>query len=120
MTGLEDDWKQLIEKHKKVEDFLKPLDHVLKLGDWFKTSRNVLEKLLETFQGKPDEDWWSKIITKEVFGSGSCNYDGWLLRDFFGCYYDDIPSGVNVVPLTISDGCQEDQASVVDEIFNCS
>ena len=117
MTGLEDDWKQLIEKHKKVEEFLKPLDHVLNLGNWFKTSRKVLEKLLETFQGKPDEDWWSRIITRRSFGSGGqSTYDGWLIREFFGSSYDGIPSGVNVVPLTITNGVQEDEASVVDEI----
>jgi len=114
MTGLEDDWKQLIEKHKKVEDFLKPLDHVLNLGDWFKTSRKVMEKLLETFQGKPDEDWWSRIITRVRFGSGGqSTYDGWLIREFFGCSYFGIPSGVSVVPLTITDGLKDDQAAIV-------
>lgn len=57
MLGSEDDWKMMIEKHKKLEEFLKPVDHVLKLGDWFKSSRKVLINLLNTFQGNPDKDW---------------------------------------------------------------
>ena len=84
MLGSEDDWKMMIEKHKKLEEFLKPVDHVLKLGDWFKSSRQVLINLLNTFQGNPDKDWWSKIVTQRSFGSGSTVYNGWFLNDFQG------------------------------------
>merc|ERR1712112_613424 len=93
--------------------FLEPLDDILELSNWFESSKKVLEKLLETFQGKPDIVWWSKIISKIPYGpsgiapnpGGPCDYGGWLVKDFLGLGsrmdLADMPSGINVVPLTI-------------------
>jgi len=117
MVGTEDDWKSLIEKHGKLEKFLEPLDNVLELSVWFQSSRSVLEKLLETYQGKPDTDWWSKIISRRRYGSGGQNdFGGWFLKDFLGLGSNvdlkDIPSGFNVVPLTITDGFNTEEADL--------
>ena len=38
------------------------------------------------------------------------------MRDFLGLYTGDLeelPSGVNVVPLTLTDGCKEEEAALV-------
>ena len=71
MLGSEDDWLSLLEKLVKVEELLKPLEDVLQLGDWFKSSQAVLQNLLETYRGNPDKDWWSRIVVEEPFGSGA-------------------------------------------------
>ena len=78
-----DDWSLLIQKLEKVETFLKPIDNVLGLADWFKSCKTVLEKLLDTFNGNPDTDWWSRIMTIDVqHGSGGGTYyNGWFVRD---------------------------------------
>ena len=83
MLGSQDDWSLLIQKLEKVETFLKPIDNVLGLGDWFKSCKTVLEKLLDTFNGNPDKDWWSRIMTIDVqHGSGGGTfYNGWFVRD---------------------------------------
>ena len=110
--------ENLIEKHGKLEKFLEPLEDVLELSPWFKSSKSVLEKLLQTFQGKPDANWWSKIISRRSYGSGGqCDFGGWFVKDFIGlgsnADFKDIPSGINVVPLTITDGCITDEADLV-------
>ena len=71
MLGSENDWLSLLEKLVKVEELLKPLEEVLQLGDWFKSSQTVLKNLLETYRGNPDKDWWSRIVVEEPFGSGA-------------------------------------------------
>ena len=74
MEGSEDDWQNLVQKLAKVEQLLQPLDEVLQLGDWFRTSKAVLTNLLETRRGNPDKDWWSRIMDiEEEFGSGGGN-----------------------------------------------
>ena len=70
MLGTLEDWKSLITKIDQLAELLKPLEKVLRLSHWFKIVRNVYKKLLATFEGKPDIDWWSRIITKDNHGSG--------------------------------------------------
>ena len=71
MMGSEEDWERLVVKLEKVEEFLKPIDNVLQLGDWFNSCKVVLRNLLETYRGNPDKDWWSRIMNiNRTFGSG--------------------------------------------------
>ena len=86
MKGSEADWKKLNKKHEQLELYLKPLEPVLNLESWFQSSRNVLKKLLATFQQRDevDVDWWNRIVTEYPLGSGPTTYDGWLLKDFYG------------------------------------
>jgi len=108
MVGTEEDWKALIEKHTELEKFLQPIEEVLKLSAWFKSSKSVLEKLLQTYQGNPDRDWWSKLIGKipGASGIGLKPGGGWFIRDFLGlgeyASLSQVPTGINVVPLTIA------------------
>merc|ERR1712227_663276 len=116
--GAEDDWKALIEKHDKLKKILEPLEGVLELSAWFKSSKSVLEMLLQTYQGKPVTDWWSKIISRRSYGSGGqCDFGGWFVKDFLGlgsnADFKDIPSGINTVPLSITDGISTDEADLV-------
>ena len=121
MLGSEEDWKALIEKHKKMSEFLKPIDDILWLSSWFESSGKVLEKLLETYKGNPDKDWWSKIIFRHTtYGSGgSDDYGGWFISDFLGLgglistSLKDVPNGLNAVPLTINDNGNEETGYLV-------
>ena len=115
MLGSEEDWISLINKLEQVEDLLKPIDEVLQMAEWFSSSKNVLKKLLETFRGNPDKDWWSRIMTIGGGGCGGWNPPGWFVQDFLG--FDDRDfkqSGVNVVPLTLIDhNGDEEEAALV-------
>merc|ERR1719347_82128 len=107
MMGSEEDWERLVVKLEEVEEFLKPLDDVLQLADWFNSSKVVLRNLLETYRGYPDKDWWSRIMNLEQeFGSGGgTTVSGWFVTSFLGLKtgdLEDVPSGVNVVPLTLT------------------
>ena len=125
MMGTEDDWKRLIDKLETVEDLLKPIDQVLQMAEWFTSSKVVLKNLLETYRGNPDKEWWSRIMDIFRFGSGGgTKLTGWFVRDFLGIkfgYMKDVPSGVNVVPLTIVAGitrgicetCYTEEAALV-------
>ena len=45
---------------------------------------------------------------------------GWFVKDFLGVQtgrLGDIPSGINVVPLTLTDGCTEEQSALVAEVI---
>merc|ERR1711953_1035598 len=118
MLGSEEDWSNLIYKLEAVEETLRPIENVLQLGGWFTSSRAVLNNLLETRRGNPDTDWWSRIMNIHTsFGSGGgTTLSGWFVRDFLGLYsgdLKDLPSGLNVVPLTLTDGAREEQSALV-------
>ena len=71
MEGTEEDWRMLVEKLEKVEKYLEPIKSTLKLERWFRTVKPILEKLVDTYNGEPDREWWSKIFDeKRSFGSG--------------------------------------------------
>jgi len=118
MLGSEEDWISLIQKLEKVEELLLPLENVLQLEQWFSSSKAVLKNLLETYRGNPDKSWWSRImdIHREYGSGGGTTLSGWFVRDFLGLYTGDLkelPSGVNVVPLTLTDGYTEEEAALV-------
>ena len=71
MEGSEEDWRMLVDKIVKVEKYLKPIEKAVALEGWFREVRSILEKLVETFRGNPDRDWWSRIFDKYTrYGSG--------------------------------------------------
>merc|ERR1711963_1259504 len=105
----------IYKKLEKVKNFLEPIDDVLKLGGWFDRVRGVLDNLLETYQGNPDKDWWSRIMDiQKSFGSGGGTFlTGWFVTDFLGITDGDLeslPSGINLVSLTITDGNIEEES----------
>ena len=121
MVGTQDDWKLLPQKFYKLKEFLEPIQNVLGLHDWFNSVFVVLDKLLDTYQGNPDKDWWSKMIYRNTkYGSGGTDdYGGWFISDFLGLgeWIDTnltkVPSGLSVVPLTLTDGVIEEATDLV-------
>ena len=63
MLGTEEDWKKLTSKLKALRTLLEPMENDLHLPSaWWDVVQNVFCQLLETYQGKPDEKWWSHIM----------------------------------------------------------
>ncbi|XP_046864722.1 LOW QUALITY PROTEIN: uncharacterized protein LOC124459261 [Xenia sp. Carnegie-2017] len=66
----------------------------------------IFKKLLATYCGKPDCEWWSKIVSKEGFGSGPRRYEGWIPQFMANLKspsdFSDFTSGLVTVQLTLS------------------
>ena len=51
---------------------------------WWTKVELICNKLIDTYRGDGDKEWWSKILSYEQHGFGSgayVTYDGWFLRD---------------------------------------
>ena len=118
MKGTEDDWKKLLSKLKVLKTLLEPItDDIYLQEEWWSLVTKVFEKLLETYRGQPDEDWWSRIMTYErPYGSGSYlssgppRFSGWVVEflkgsvgNEIGILMGDFPSAIVTVPLGIKD-----------------
>ena len=69
MKGTREDWVNLVLKVKALRQTLQPIETVIGLGrNWWKKVEDIADRLLDSFNGNPNEDWWSKIITEERFG----------------------------------------------------
>ena len=70
MKGTEKDWIDLGLKIKTLRKTLEPLEDLLsysenwKVDNWWDEVEEIPRKLLDTFRGNPDENWWSTIITE--------------------------------------------------------
>ena len=72
MLGTEEDWQKLTTKLKVLRTLLEPMENDLCFRPgWWDVIQNIFCKLLETYQGKPDEKWWSHIMDyEEEYASG--------------------------------------------------
>jgi len=90
MEGTEEDWKSLVTKLGELERFLQPILPVLGLYEWFGSSQQVLNKLVDTYQDNPDYLWWRQIMTPMSVHGGGCgspgtrSLGGWFVKDFLG------------------------------------
>ena len=91
--------------------------------------KKIFTSLLDTYRGRPDEDWWSRIMTYErPYGSGEYirsgppRYSGWIVEflkgkvgNEIGSLIGDFPSAVVTVPLSIVDALtgEDDKAALV-------
>lgn len=75
LEGTLEDWKAVLER-VDILDGIKQLG----LGWWLQKVRRVCLEFLAAYEGKPDVDFWGRIITIEhVWGSGGeSNIDGWI------------------------------------------
>ena len=110
MVGIEDDWKMLVEKTRRLEAMLQPLMGSLGLGRWFTTSLATLEKLLATFREEPEKEWWGHMLSWNVMNmSGQrSHWSGWMIDFPMAGRAEgpqDFQSGLVSVPVTITD-CQ--------------
>ena len=84
MKGTQEDWENLIEKIKALKETLQPINFDIGLwnweNNWWKDIENIANKLLDTYKGNPDTDWWSNIISEEKYGSGAPSFTGWLIE----------------------------------------
>ncbi|KAL9953538.1 hypothetical protein ACROYT_G040973 [Oculina patagonica] len=110
MLGTEDDWSKLKSKLKVLRTLLEPIENDLGLtSEWWNLVEKVFSKLLATYQGRPDREWWSHIMSyKRRFASGdSSGYRGWITEFLEGkkdlMEIRDMTSGLVNVPLTIED-----------------
>ena len=65
---------------------------------------SLLPKLVPTYQGLPDLDWWRNIITDKTFGGCAgpvVRIDGWFIKQMLAQYYEEASSGLVAVALNI-------------------
>ncbi|CAG8810186.1 13826_t:CDS:2, partial [Racocetra persica] len=111
LEGTLDDWNKLQEKVVQLRKLNLELDF------WLDRLEPVIWKLVETYRGEVDEDFWSKIINiYKQFGSGDDIFiSGWMLAFFpynrsgtpfpyNNVEIPDIPDGMVDVPFTTDTG----------------
>ena len=124
LEGTEDDWVKLQSKLGDLKKILEPIHSFIGLTEeWWAKVDGICDKLIETYRGDGDKEWWGKIFTaKHFFGSGSnASYDGWFLRDLLHisgsiCSFNRIPSGLVSVPLTFKNNDGEYPGAIVSGI----
>ena len=69
MKGTQEDWERLRRKIKELRETLEPIEDVFGYDwngeSWWENVEEIATKLLDTYNGNPDEDWWSRIITEQ-------------------------------------------------------
>ena len=120
MMGTEDDWRKLKTKFLRLKDILAPVEENFVLfGNWWNNVETILKKLIDTYVGKPDREWWSRIFYKEKAWDSGPPVDwylrGWFITDFLDGdgwrvgpvgTFEELMGGLTAVPLTFeSEGC---------------
>ncbi|RIB16074.1 hypothetical protein C2G38_1970860 [Gigaspora rosea] len=110
LEGTLEDWTKLQEKVIKLRNLNLELDF------WLNRLEPVILKLIDTYRGEIDEEFWSKVMSLRSYGSGGeATISGWISAFF---PYDrtgqalhsnsldryDIPDGVVEVPFTADIG----------------
>ena len=123
MLGTEDDWSRLMSKLKVLRTLLEPIENDLGLSlEWWDLVEKVFHELLGTYQGRPDKEWWSHIISyQNRYGSGEHGYRGWITDFLEGTKHtidiDEMASGLVSVPLELiledTFRCVKDNATLV-------
>ena len=126
MLGTEEDWSRLNSKVKILRSLLAPIENDLDLSPrWWDVVENVFSKLLATYQGRPDTEWWSHMMSYvDVYASGMYyvpgehRYRGWITEFLEGDKYakdiDEMTSGLVSASLTLKHPAgMEDKAAVV-------
>ncbi len=80
--GKLEDWQKIGQKLKSLSEF----DVNGQLNRYINNVSRIIDKFIDTFEGKVDLDFWNRIVNRESshLGSGSTSYySGWLIH-FFG------------------------------------
>ena len=110
LLGTERDWLHLKEKFLELKSLLQPIEYHIELADWWDKIEVILDKLIDSYRGNADVNWWTNIFRyteQNSFGSGGPDYDfdGWFLKDLlniqssFISSLGEVPSGLVSVPL---------------------
>ena len=118
LEGTLDDWKKVQEKARHLASFeMECLTH------WSGLLEIVLQKMVDSYEGKVDVEFWSHVVAKEEWGSGPQYIAGWInvfmpfcekgiykLHDVKPESYDwgktpkaDVPPSTVEVPVTLDD-----------------
>merc|ERR1711997_774346 len=104
-------------KIKTLGKTLEPIQYNIGLSGWFDKVENIAQKLLDTYEGNPDKEWWSQVIAEREFGSGQSEFKGWFMVDLLNIYdaenIGNAPSGLVSVPMKVTDGQLTENAAVV-------
>ena len=111
-------------KLTELKKMLQPIHSKISLNEeWWMKVEIICDKLIETYRGNGDEEWWSKIFSFHQHGFGSSpnvTYDGWFIRDLLmnGSVKSlrNIPSGLVSVPLIYDDNGIETNGAIVSGI----
>ena len=110
-----DDWSKL---QSKLRTLLELIENELGLSsEWWDLVEKVFRELLATYQGRPNREWGSHIISyQKRFGSDAHGYRGWItdfLEDLTDI--DEMTAGLVSVPLILEDPvrCVKDNSTLV-------
>ena len=122
LEGTLEDWKKLQEKAQHFASFgIECLTH------WSGLLEIVLQKMVDSYEGKVDKEFWSHIVANEGWGSGSSYIAGWVnvfmpfsekgvyrlssvkpeSSDWGKIDSDDVPPSTVEVPVLIDDNGRE-------------
>jgi len=107
MKGTVEDWANLVVKIKALRKTLSPIEDVIGKRKWWDNVEVIAEKLLDTFKGNPDEDWWARIISNDRHASGESHFNGWFMNELLNkkdaATIGNAPSGLVSIPIKFSD-----------------
>ncbi|BBM86595.1 DUF4419 domain-containing protein [Candidatus Uabimicrobium amorphum] len=94
LEGTPKDWETILHKTQKLKKY--------GLQEWVDSMTPVLQKLLDTANGKIDRHFWKNIYKKNN-ASGGCDINGWIIKFFPDVFsyrhikINDVPSGISQV-----------------------
>merc|ERR1712018_530643 len=117
MKGTKQDWERLSKKVEDLRKTLEPIEFELGLANWWYNVEYITHNLLETYGGNPNEDWWSRIINYQSYGSGLPDFRGWFMTDFLNIHdattIGSAPSGLVSIPMTLDGQYGTEESAVV-------
>merc|ERR1712018_766811 len=123
MKGTRADWERLVTKVQDLRKTLKPIEEILFAENprndrnWFDKVEHITQKLLDTYNGQPDEDWWSRAINYQSYGSGAPDFRGWFMHDLLNkpraSTIGSAPSGLVSIPMKIAGEKGDEESAVV-------
>ena len=92
MLGSLEDWEKLKIKFQKLNLLLQPIKADIGLNStWWQSAGGVFEKLVQTYQGNPDKEWWKRIVVDDSYDqfvvcgfSPEVGFSGWFTFFFLG------------------------------------
>lgn len=74
LLGTVDDWKQIVERARRLIEF----DKEGKMVEWSQLLLPVLGQFVRSAEGNPDIDWWQHVCSYFSQGSGTEYLSGWI------------------------------------------
>ena len=100
-SGTRGDWEKVFTKLKNLKKY--DVDGVLK--KYVHHVGVIIQKFLETYDGKPDVSWWNNIMETEQAmqssgGKDELYVEGWILH-FFGLYTKCDITDIPLMPIEV-------------------